>query len=381
MTYTVNKLDTSLYLYQNSLSILDRLSREYPDSLNYKQALSTSHTRIGDVSGMFGYANLGNTPKAISSYNEAIKIQEYLLEKHPENDEFRNNLALSLSMISSLQFVTGQFTLSINNGYKALSIYEGLLERNPNNFARISSMLSLTNLMRQPLIENLRFDEALSLLRSTESALEVMLKEDPSNKMIQRNIGVNYNSIGRVLTAKGEYAQALIEHEKALRISMDLFKNSESNYESIRDLALTNEFIGNAHFDNKKYDSALDSYRKSMNIYPEPDEETKLLLDIKINLCLMELQTINNDLIKDQNLNLEKFEQLCIRNSMNLKNYSLLAAFYRKTGLSIKSNSNIDPCHYFNKYKTIYKNMELKNALSPYSVLKHKPIIEALQQC
>lgn len=102
MTYTINNLDTTLYLYQNSLSILNRLCLKYPDSLNYKQALSTSHTRIGDVSGMYGYANLGNTAMAISSYNEAIKIQEYIVEKHPENDEFRNNLALSLSMISNL---------------------------------------------------------------------------------------------------------------------------------------------------------------------------------------------------------------------------------------------------------------------------------------
>ena len=67
--------------------------------------------------------------------------------------------------------------------------------------------------MREPLTESLRLDEALALLREVEIKLLESLRLDPKNILTQENLAINYNAIGRVLTAKGEYKLAIIEHQ------------------------------------------------------------------------------------------------------------------------------------------------------------------------
>ncbi len=387
--YSLNRLDTTLLFYQKSNLLLLKLSEAYPDSLHYLSALSLSFTRIGDVSGMYGYSNLGNISMALSSYHKSIEILGNLVVRAPDNTFFRSSLAVTLSMLANLYSVTGKFTEAIETGYKSILSFDTLILQDPNNYMRLTSLLQTKNSMRDPLTEAMRLDEALALLYEVNSHLIESQRADPNNKLTQANLIVNYNALGRVLTGKEEYEKALTEFQKAYELNQALVKDSENNLEVLRNLGFTLEFTGDAYFKMKQYRQAKNKYDEAIEMYKKTDLELINIAQIKINLCLIFLHEINSTLLQGHQIDLLDLEKKSQEDTLNIRNFVFLSEFYASTAQALTQSRDVrsstieinNPCYYYKRSLEFIDKLRAKNTLSPLRLKKREELVKALKMC
>jgi non-specific serine/threonine protein kinase/serine/threonine-protein kinase len=267
MLYTVNELEDALENYKKSFGIREKLSAAVPDNLDYQYMLALNHSRIGDVTGLEGYPNLGDTPGSIENYRKAVAIGEKLTVADPQNGLYENDTANWTMNLSMLESTTGDNKNAILNGQKAIAVFEKITAAEPNNVNRKMSLLSAYNVIRFPLTEEMRFEEATRILQLTKKMLEEMSAADPKNTFIRRSLGVSHNSLGRTQVEAGDPEPAIENHRKALKIAEELRAADPTNGENTRDTALTLEFTANAQFKARNFNAALENYRKSLAIF------------------------------------------------------------------------------------------------------------------
>jgi len=383
--YSLNRLDTTLKMYQKGNQLLTNLSNNYSDSLKYMLYLSESYSRMGDVSGMHGYSNLGNTAMALSSYHTSIGILENLLTRDPENTVFRNYLATNLSMQANLYSVTGNYPGAIEAGYKSVSSFEILLEQDPTNYVKLTNILQAKNGMREPLTETMRLDEALALLKEVEFRLLESLRSDPRNKLIQENLSINYNAIGRILTEKGEFKKAIRAHQNA----QALIKDYQNNILMGRNLGLTLEFMGNAYFENKQYVEALKKFDEAGMLYKETDPGLILVAQLKGNLCRLYVKNYSGSLLQQHQEDLLALEKQNQEDTLNIRKVVLLIELFSNTAKALALpghvQSNIkeinDPCYYFRRSLEFAERLQSKNVLSPLRKKNRDELVKSLVNC
>ena len=389
ITYTLNQLDTALSFYKKGNQLLLQLSAAYPDSIQYKLILSQSYTRIGDVSGMYGYSNLGNTTMAIACYNKSVEILDQLISKDSDNAVFRNSLAASLSMLASLYTVTGNYNEAIDKGYKSVASFEALLSQEPNNYLRMTHNLLAKNALREPLTEVLRSGEALALLKDVELHLLESQRMDPPNKHIKTNLAINYNAIGRVLSENGEYANAIKTFQNAYAVTQEMIKDDVGNPEVLRSTGFTLEFMGDAYLANEKYAEAKKKYTEAISLYQKTDPGLINVAQIKINICRLNLEDMKNELLKQHQNDLLAFENSSMKDTLIIRNIVLLSEFYGSTALALTLNRYIgtdasdlnDPCYYYRRSLEFTDRLKLKNSLSPLRMKNRAKLINALPSC
>ncbi len=383
--YTLNRLDSTLMMYQKSNQLLIALSYNYSDSLKYGLSLSESYTRIGDVSGMYGYSNLGNTSIAISSYHKSVDILERLLDRHPENTDIIHSLGSCLSLLASLNSVTGNYLGAIEAGYKSITSFEILLKMYPQNYMTMANILQAKNSMREALTETMRLEEALTLLKEVEFRLTESLRLDSMNQLTQENLAINYNAIGRLLTEKGELNSAIKAHQHAHA----LLKESRNNLGMGRNSGLTLEFMGNAYFENKQYFEAMNKFDEARVVYKETDPTLIQVVQVKINICRLYLKNNHDSLLLQHRESLLALEKKSKDDTLNIKNVVILIELYDKTAralalfrtnLSKKSEIN-DPCYYYRRSIELADHLLSKNALSPLRMQKRDELIKSLANC
>jgi tetratricopeptide (TPR) repeat protein len=78
---------------EQSLGYLDRLSREAGGDTNLRLEVAEGYLRLGDVLGNPFMPNLGNTPKAVESYDKGLAIAGDVWRANPSNIRARRSVA------------------------------------------------------------------------------------------------------------------------------------------------------------------------------------------------------------------------------------------------------------------------------------------------
>ncbi|MEQ1646436.1 MAG: protein kinase, partial [Pyrinomonadaceae bacterium] len=103
MHYTVNELAKGLESYEQAVAIRERIIAEEPSNLDYKYSLAGVLGKRGDISGMEGFPNLGDTAGAVESYKRGVKLYEELIAAAPENEKYQLGYATMLNFYGMLQ--------------------------------------------------------------------------------------------------------------------------------------------------------------------------------------------------------------------------------------------------------------------------------------
>lgn len=338
MLYTANELAGSLENYKKSLAIIEKLHAEKPENPIYLYALAENHTRIGDVSGLEGYANLGDTSGALEHYNRAVALGEKLTAADAASEKdrrsYQNSLATWTTNLSMLESTTGDHAKAIVNGQKAIAVYEQITAANPNNAAHKLSLLAAFNFIRFPLSEEMRFAEADKNLRSTVETLEEMSVADPKNTFIRRSLGVSCNALGRTQTEMNDAPAAIKNHRKALQISEELLKADPTSGEHLRDVALTLEFTANAQVKAGDYAAALANYRKALAIYeeqPTGDGDDLAGVYSGIGKCLAAAGNLR-EAAETFRRAIPSAEKAALKSPLNVRKQSRLGIYYYEGG-------------------------------------------------
>lgn len=235
------------------------------DSANfeYQRALADLLYALADSYGGLGFANLGDTKRAIETYRASIAMREQMLQRDPKDGEVRGGLANALQHYGSLAFENGD-TLGSKYLARSVAILEALVSESPENTERKNSLLAGYLRQRRPLADAGLFDEAMIADRKVLGVLGEMVKADPTNTLLQRNLGVTYNTLGFDLIGAKRAREAVVEHRKALVIALRLMQNDAASMEMQQDAAYTLNALGDALREAGQHAEAVAEYDRSV---------------------------------------------------------------------------------------------------------------------
>lgn len=331
MHYTVNKLAKGLESYEQAVAIRERIVAEEPSNLDYKYSLAGVLGKRGDISGMEGFPNLGDTAGAVESYKRGVKLYEELIAAAPENEKYQLGYATMLNFYGMLQTSTGDQIGAIASGRRSVTIFESLVAANPNNAKYETHLMAGLVFMRYPLVDEKLFDEALTNANRVIQTMEKQLAADPKNAFFKRSVGVSYNALGRIQTDMGNGAAAVENHRKALKIAEELYAADGESSENQRDLAMTLEFTADAEASTGDCSAAIESYRKALKSYGSSPGDDLAPSYSGLGKCLAEIGKLN-EAVASFRQTVPLAEQVAIKSPLNVKKQARLAIYYLEGG-------------------------------------------------
>ena len=238
--------------YLNQLGLVYDNMGEYPKALSSyepsleirKVALPPNHPDLAQSYNNIGsvYLNMGEYSKALSSFERSLEIEKVAFPpNHPD-------LAISYGCIGSVYLNMGEYS-------KALSYYERSLEIRkvalpPNHPDLAQSYNNIGSVY-------LNMGEYSKALSSFERSLEIEKVALPPN---HPDLAISYGCIGSVYLNMGEYSKALSYYERSLEIRKVALPPNHP------DLAQSYNNIGSVYLNMGEYSKALSSFERSLEI-------------------------------------------------------------------------------------------------------------------
>lgn len=265
MLYTIDDLKGALKAYENGVETLEKAAAAEPDNLQFLNVLADIHSRCGDVKGMEGFQNLGDTIGALESYRRSVEIAKKLIEIKPDNTEYLGDYGTRLMYFGRLQAAQGDSKGSIESGQNALAIFDKLSAEDPSNFQFKTRQMIVLNSIRIPLIEEGRTREAVDNGHRVIKTLNEMVAADPKNINLKRGLGVSYNSLGTALMHAKDFDAAIENFRRALSFAEELAAADPKSSENRRDVIFARQLLAEALLEKGETDTALGNLKQNIS--------------------------------------------------------------------------------------------------------------------
>ncbi|MDX2067506.1 MAG: tetratricopeptide repeat protein [Haliscomenobacter sp.] len=123
----------ALLVYEKMQNTYLELSRQEPNEVHYKEALSLSYGKLGET-----HSSLGNLQQALTFFEEDIELSKELYAAYPQNVSFKNGLAISYEKL-------GQTHSDLGNLQQALTFFEEDIELSKELYAAYPQNVSFKN--------------------------------------------------------------------------------------------------------------------------------------------------------------------------------------------------------------------------------------------
>jgi tetratricopeptide (TPR) repeat protein len=246
------------------LSIRRRLIAEDLMNVELRRELSILYSHLGDLKGIPGGSNLGDTRGALEAHRESLRLRQELAASDPNKHDWQFDLASSLSSVGFLTQATGDTNGATQLLRQSIAVLEGLNASEPDN-ARYRMELN-TEYMRfgSVLYEDGQYVEAADLTRRTIKNLEIFIAGESNNSLTLYNLAVAYGFLGRNLTRMGDVSAALKAHASGLVINEKLMEADPTSTDMKRSVWLTHQRTAEAHFAGRDFPSALERYQRAV---------------------------------------------------------------------------------------------------------------------
>jgi eukaryotic-like serine/threonine-protein kinase len=383
MFYTIDDLKNTLQAYDKGIAVLQPVVAAEPNNLKYLRLLADIFANRGDLKGMEGFSNLGDTEGALESYRQAIAISEKLAAAEPDKKEYQGDYATRLIYFGRLQAVTGDTKGAIASGQKSIAIFEKLSAEDPHNADYKTHSIIASNAMRLPLLDEGRTAEAVESARNVIKTLEEMVAKDPKEVHIRRGLGVTYNSLGECLLQAKDAKGAIESFRRALAIAEERFAADPKSGENRRDVSIARHLLAEAHIAAGEYDAALANLKQNISAYEEILKNDDSNSQVKENLSACYALTGKalaakgdlNNAAHAFNLSIPFAEDVLQKTSPNIRAKSRFATYFFEAGKTFKklaqnesgekrAENLKESCRYFKRSFDLWNEMREKGTLS-----------------
>lgn len=400
MLYTINDLNGALESYEKAVAILEKIVADEPNNLEFRYSLAGVLGKRGDVSGMEGFPNLGDAPRALDSYRRGVAIYEKLIETQPENEKYKSGYAIMLYYYGMMQTTTGDAKNAITNGQKSISILESLIAANPGNAKYETYLMSALVFMRYPLLDEGRTTEAIQNARRVVQTMEKLVAADPKSAYLKRSLSVSYNSLGRCLLQAGDAKGAIENHRRSLAMVEELSAAGLSSEQTSRDISITKQYLAEAQLETGEYDQALLNLRISIVDLEKEVEAGNADFQTRDDLALC-LVSIGRILTAKGDLNgavdnfrraLPLAEEVMQKNPYHVKYKSRHAASFYEAGKAFaklaqtesgekRQENRLAACNYFKRSSEIWNQLRQTGTLSAVNANRPDEVSRELSIC
>ena len=222
-------LTDALALYQQALAIEQQLIEQFPDKNHYRQAMSVSYNKIGDIQ-----LRLGDTNAALTAYQQSLTITEQLVAQDAQNTGFQRDLSVSYNNIGDIQLRLGDTEAALEAYQQLLTIAEQLVAQDEQN----------TGFQRDLSVSYDKIGDIQLRLGDTEAALEAyqqsltirekLVAQDAQNTGFQRDVFVSYWKMADVLDTLNQAEQAQAYWQKCLDQLLSMQRNGTLQKNDVR---------------------------------------------------------------------------------------------------------------------------------------------------
>jgi tetratricopeptide (TPR) repeat protein len=218
--------ELALKEFQEAEKLARQLVKMAPEDRRRQRNVAFVLLKIGDVRQV-----LHEWPSAIAFYGEALTIMQAVVAGEPANRDWQRDLANTLSRLGQARAGKGDLNTALEQYRAALKIRSELAADNrmddvlilPSNLAISHKEIAELHAKRGDL------DAALDEYRLAIGIREKLLDKDPLNTDRQSSLASLYVGEGVVLERKGNLAAALEQYRKAYKLRRELALRDRTN--------------------------------------------------------------------------------------------------------------------------------------------------------
>ena len=277
-------------LITRALEYLDKLASANSNDPTLLLELADAYEKIGDIQGGMHESNLGKRELAFKSYNKSLEIGEQLIERQPNNREFRIKLADSYFKIANMRWIQLKIPESVELYKKSVKIREKLFEEKPNDKDITLGLANVTSRYGFAIAAGGKHDDGLIHLRKAASIMDDLKEKYPDDTDVLDRYAICHDLVAVILDGgKQKYDEALEIYEKTKVITTKLHKDNPQNIVFKRSYSLA--FYNIALMQSKlgKNEEGLENNKKAVEIGKEMLEADPKNIEIEQNVASYEI--------------------------------------------------------------------------------------------
>jgi tetratricopeptide (TPR) repeat protein len=205
------KLDEARASYQTVLDLAQKLVAADPGNVDWNVQLGASHNNLGKLA-----LTRGDMVAAIAEYAADDKIETSESERHPKNNDQRQNMFRVRAILGRTLALAGQTDNAIRDLRDAVNIADGL-HKQDTTITSISENLALYRMQLSRLLRLTdELPEAMKLTDQSFATFAALTKQDPSNASWQREFAEVRTEHAAQLATSGKYDEAQAQLQDAL---------------------------------------------------------------------------------------------------------------------------------------------------------------------
>ncbi len=255
------KYDESIKQYQEILRRVEKLEERFPNNVELKRMKGLTLIRIGyDLSWQDRYDILDDyVKKSFSTY-------EPLIASNPNDARIRRDLYYAYFQAGGI-YIEANPTLSRQYLEKSAGIAKKTVETDKLNYqAKHDLAQSYSKLGELSALEK-KPAEAIEYLSKAEVILRELTVAEPKHEGYKYSLANNYARLASALEGKGDFQSSLENTQKAIAQHEELYRGDPKNNMSVRAVAVATQDLGRVYEKTKNTEKALDSYRKSVEMF------------------------------------------------------------------------------------------------------------------
>jgi len=196
--------------YQEAISQFESLAKQHPDQPNYRRSLAYSYNWLAETLRLWleggGQTSPFTRADAETKYNNALRLQQELLDQTPGNPSYQQELARTYYNRGILRYDQGDFNNSESDFRYAVRLLETLADQKTGplaqknvdvppsqELARVYS--NLATLLRK----EKRLSEAREFYEHAIGISEALTREKPSSREYRVELATFYNNLAALL--------------------------------------------------------------------------------------------------------------------------------------------------------------------------------------
>jgi tetratricopeptide (TPR) repeat protein len=240
--------------YRDAIARLTALATDNPRNASDRQALAGAFNWLGETLRQ----QAGRMQEAGSAYDSALQIQQALVKEHPDNTQYQEELARTLSNRGILRWGNGDASAE-GDFRESLRLLEPLTSgstRALQEMGRVSNNLAAV-------LDSLGADDARAFYERAVAGHERLVQQNPANREYQLELATFCNNLAVFLHDRGANREAEQRSRQALALMTDLARPAPSlaieraDAHSLRGMIVQTQSIEEAQ---QAYENALDLF-------------------------------------------------------------------------------------------------------------------------
>lgn len=253
-------------LVQNALRYLDQLRAESAGDVALQRELASAYAKVGDVQGRPMFANLGQTAPALASYDQSLALLDAVSRAWPDSAGVSRDLFVTTMRRADLLGTMGRDSEALEAMLSAQQRIRTQIARHPRDTLLLRDLgVACDRLFDQRLAAGDTLG-ALAEFREGLGVIQPLFDADPRDVPSRRAILITHAKLGAVQSARGQRDSALASYQAAERLALEAVQALPHDVDASRDLSIVYGMHGLFLADGGALDSALAVYAHGMRI-------------------------------------------------------------------------------------------------------------------